>query len=330
MERYVTDVITELCRRGIPVRGIARKLDWNDAPPGAEFVVIRDKTPFSRVNNALFERRALEACRPGWKTIGISRVPGAVDLAIAGGTHRGHLNDKGKRRPGFFDRLTIRHETLFYQNARAIMPHSRRVAAEIHQLYDIPAAKLAVHYPPVDTRKFSLSARDNRESIRRELGVGPQQFMLLFPSNNHALKGAELILEALAGMSEDIVLVAAGKAPLHGKRVVNAGFRTDMPGMYAAADATILASKYEAFGLVGPESMLCGTPVLLANTVGAVEALSEPGCFSFARDVDALRASLRKAMAMTGVSPQQLEKSICYPYSLHEHVSELLKLMEAQ
>ena len=331
MERYVMDVIAELCRRSIPVRGIARKAEWRDAPAGAEFVVIRDKTPFSRINNALFERRALESCRPGWKTIGISRVPGPVDLAIAGGTHRGHLNDKGKRRAGFFDRLTIQHETEFYRHAKAIMPHSKRVGEEIHRLYDIPAAKLSVHYPPVDTRKFSLAAQQGREAMRQSLGVRPDQFMLLFPSNNHGLKGADLILQALQAFGGKVVLVVAGKAPLQAPHVINAGFCQDMPALYAAADATILASKYEAFGMVGPESILCGTPVLFADTIGAVEVLREPGCHVFSRDAEQLAACLQKVVHLKGeAQPRDLEwveQSLGYPYSISMHVDSLLSLL---
>ncbi|OHX12671.1 hypothetical protein BI347_03495 [Chromobacterium sphagni] len=331
MERYVMDVIAELCRRGISVRGIARKVDWHDAPQGAEFVVMRDRTPVSRLNNLLFERNALHACRPDWKTIGISRVPGAVDLAIVGGTHIGHLHDKGKRYPGLFDRLTIRHETQFYRKAKLIMPHSKRVAGEISQLYDIPVSKVAVHYPPVDTQKFSLAAREKREAIRQTLGIRSDQFMLLFPSNNHKLKGAELILQALQAFGGKVILVVAGKAPLQAPHVVNAGFCQDMPALYAAADATILASKYEAFGLVGPESILCGTPVLFANTIGAVEVLREPGCYVFGRSVDELMDCLQKVVNLReeGLprSPEWVGQSLDYPYSIFMHVNNLLSLL---
>ncbi|UTH75285.1 glycosyltransferase family 4 protein [Chromobacterium sp. IIBBL 290-4] len=332
MERYVMDVIAELCRRGIAVRGIARKIDWPEPPRGVELSRLADRTPFSRLNNLLFERKALRACHPDWKTIGISRVTGPVDLAIVGGTHIGHLLDKGKLRPGFYDKRTIAHETLFYANAKAIMPHSVRVGEQIRQHYGMAGDKLSVLYPPVDTGKFSLSAREGRAALRRELGIAPDQFMLLFPSNNHALKGGDLILQVLAGR-KDVTLVAAGKAPLSGERVVNAGFRSDMPALYAAADATILASKYEAFGMVGPESILCGTPVLFADTVGAVEVLSEPGCYVFQRDAVSLRKALERLMekrVCEGIELSKLaQQSIHYPYSLAGHVDSLLDMLES-
>ena len=43
------------------------------------------------------------------------------------------------------------------------------------------------------------------------------------------------------------------------------GYRSDIEDVYRAVDFTILASTYEPFGLVGVESVLCGTPVLVAD-----------------------------------------------------------------
>lgn len=329
MERYVMDVITELCQRGIRVRGISRKLDWPDAPPGTEFVTIHDRIPFSRLNNLLFERRALSACRAEWKTIGISRVQGKVDLAIVGGTHIGHLIDKGKTRPSLNDRLTIAHESNFYAQAHAIITHSARVGEQLAQHYDVLPGKYSVLYPPVDTRTFSLAARTRRAVTRQALGIGQEQFMLLFPSNNHVLKGGDLILETLKDMTDEVVLVVAGKSSLLGPHVINAGFCHDMASMYAAADATILASKYEAFGMVGPESILCGTPVLFADTVGAVEVLSEPACYCFARDATSLRLALAR-LRKEPRAPESLADCIAYPYQLDQHVTKLLEILDKE
>jgi glycosyltransferase involved in cell wall biosynthesis len=86
----------------------------------------------------------------------------------------------------------------------------------------------------------------------------------------------------------------AGKTPLNAPNVINLGFRQDMPELYAAADAVILASHYEAFGLVGPEAILCGTPAIFSTTVGAAEVLSEQACLRFERTVPALREALKK------------------------------------
>ena len=329
MERYVLDLISGIAGRGIPLRVITRRLAWpGPQPKGVEFVVLPDRTPFSRFNNFHFEVRAGRYVQSGWPTIGISRVPGGADLAIVGGTHLGHLMDKGKSRPGLFDRLTIRHERALYRSAHCVVAHSERVRQEIIQHYDIEPEKTITLYPPVDTTHFSLAARGEREAMRQQIGVKQDELLLLFPSNNHALKGADLILKALDGADARIRLAVAGKVPLNHPGVINLGFRSDMPALYGAADAAILASQYEAFGLVGPEAILCGTPVLFADTVGAVEVLSDMACLRFERTVDSLRATLAKALARFDAGMLALNEPaehILYLYSIDAHLDALVE-----
>ena len=326
------DLIAGLAGRGIPLRVITRRLDWPGVrPDGVEFVVLPDRTPFSRINNYRFESRAARFLKQGWPSIGISRVPGGIDLAIVGGTHIGHLQDKGKTQPGFFDRLTIVHEQALYSGACHVVAHSERVRQEIIQHYNIAPSKVLTLYPPIDTAAFSLAARTGREALRQKIGVEPHEFLLLFPSNNHALKGGDLILAALAGADARIKLAVAGKAELKHPNVINLGFCREMPALYGAADAAILASKYEAFGLVGPEAILCGTPVLFANTVGAIEVLSDTACLRFERTVDSLRAALSEALSCFDAGTLAINdpsQHILYPYSIDAHLDALIQKLK--
>jgi D-inositol-3-phosphate glycosyltransferase len=49
-----------------------------------------------------------------------------------------------------------------------------------------------------------------------------------------------------------------------------------LPPYYSAADALVVPSYYESFGLVGLESLACGTPVV-ATRVGAMADIIEEG-----------------------------------------------------
>ncbi len=330
MDRHALNLISSFSSRGIPLRVIARAVDWTEKPEDVEFVRLRDPTPFSRFNNIRFERCALEFVKPNWPIVSISRVMGRVDLAISGGTHKVHLRDKGKDHPGFFDQRVIANEETLYANAGAIVAHSRQTQSEIIQEYGIDPARVKALYPPVDVGAFNLKARENREQTRKKIGVAPDRFMVLFPSNDHERKGAKLILDAIEGLDERLVLVVAGKAPLNHPAVLNLGFCPDMPSVYAAADVTVLASIYEPFGMVGPESVLCGTPVLLADTIGAVEVLTEPACFSFAREAEVLRSLLLKMMKRFESGELELvspERYIHYAYSFDAYLDELIGLL---
>lgn len=330
MERHVLDLISYAAEQGIALRVIARKQAWpGPRPERVEFVEMPDRTPFSRLNNYLFEQRAFARCRPDWPCIAISRVPGA-QLCIVGGTHLGHLLERGKKRFGFFDRAMIARETALYRQAGKIVAHSSRVAEEIARLYRIEPDKIVTLYPPVDTARFCLAARAGRTATRQAMGIADNQLLLLFPSNNHQLKGADLILEALSECDRRIRLVVLGKAALNAPGVINLGFRNDMPALYGAADAVILASHYEAFGLVGPEAILCGTPAIFARTVGAAEVLSDEACLKFERNVVALRATLDLALARFDAGTLEIADPaahIHYPYSLAQHFDVLFGLL---
>ena len=60
------------------------------------------------------------------------------------------------------------------------------------------------------------------------------------------------------------------------------GYRAEIEQIYQAADFTVLASTYEPFGLVGIESVLCGTPALLADGIGCAEVLDAQAQINFA------------------------------------------------
>jgi glycosyltransferase involved in cell wall biosynthesis len=276
MERHVLDLIRYASERGLPVRVVTRLLDWPGLPPKqVEFAVVPDRTPFARINTFIFESSALSKCHPQWPTIGISRVPG-VAMCIVGGTHKGHLIDRG------------------------------REYHEISRYYDVESEKITTLYPPVSTTEFSLSARTVRDEVRKKIGVTTGQFLLLFPSNNHPLKGADLILEALNNFDPRIKLVVAGKMPLNAPNVINLGFCSDMPALYGAADA------------------------VFANTVGAAEVLSEDACIRFDRTVPSLRTALNTALAKFEMGELNLndpDSHIQYPYTPSQHFDKVFDLL---
>lgn len=338
MERAVVDMISGFARKGVPVRGIAMRTDASVFPEDlrerVELIRVPARFPYfvsQRLANWDFENRASGFCRAGWKTVSASRVPVPVDMAISGGTHFAHLLKKGRTRPSFTDKLAMAHERALYSQARVCVAHSRMTREEILALNVASPEKVVCLFPPVDTGKFNLSTRTFREKIRAEWGVSEDKFVLLFPSNNHALKGADLILSALDELNDpDIVLAVASRRPIEHPRALNLGFRPDVEKCYAAADATILASKYEAFGLVAVESILCGTPALLSEFCGAKDALAAPGCVSFPRSVEGVRDAVSAARTRHRAGTLALanpEDSVRYPFSLESHIDALLDLL---
>jgi glycosyltransferase involved in cell wall biosynthesis len=111
--------------------------------------------------------------------------------------------------------------------------------------------------------------------------------------------------EALAGDGIDVA-VAGGHRPQFAReprigsvRLLGPVDDRLLPGLYAGAEAFVLPSRYEGFGLPIIEAMACGTPVVasttaaLPETCGGAARLAEP-------EGDAVLAAVRHVLAGGG------------------------------
>lgn len=300
LERYTMDLVKGLRELGIRPVVFARSFDTGIpeyqaiAPvPVAVWALpgkVRDHYFSARVQ-ALKARHAVDVL------IGCSRTV-ASDIAICGGTHIGHLR-QAARVPTRWDRWQIALERTHYAHARKVVAHSGLMAQELEQYYGVPASKLEVIYPPIDADRFTPVAPAYRRALRQALDLPDEQVAFLFPSTGHGRKGYETLAAFFETTDLPACLLVAGR-PVESRspRIRYIGYRQDIQDCYRAADFTILASRYEPFGLVGPESVLCGTPVVLPQSTGCTEVLSGQACLTF--DLNA-PDSLATAIA-TGVA----------------------------
>ena len=97
-----------------------------------------------------------------------------------------------------------------------------------------------------------------------------------------------------------------------------------LPYYYSAAEAVVVPSHYESFGMVALEAMACGTPVV-ASQVGGLAFLVQDGVTGFTVPVDDPQAlgepSLAHAAGGPDSSPQARRAGIaaCPPVRLGEH-----------
>jgi len=131
---------------------------------------------------------------------------------------------------------------------------------------------------------------EQREDLRRSLGVAPAEPMLLAIGRLDPWKAYDRLLEAMARLGPDrrarLVLVGDGElrdalesqARELGvdRRVTFAGYRTDVGQLLLAADLFVISSRKEGLPMVLLEAMAAGLPVV-ATRVGAIESTLEQG-----------------------------------------------------
>lgn len=186
-----------------------------------------------------------------------------------------------------------------------VIDHSSRLIAntgeearQLIDLYDAPSSIVDVVHPGVDLEVFSPG---DREAARDMLGVRKDAQVLLFVGRIQPLKAPDVLLRAAAQMVEAdpalrdrlLVVVCGGPsgtgldhptalADLASELGIADLVRFEPPSdrerlaqWYRAADATVVPSYSESFGLVAVESQACGTPVVAASVGGLRTAVAD-------------------------------------------------------
>jgi D-inositol-3-phosphate glycosyltransferase len=184
--------------------------------------------------------------------------------------------------------LRIRVEGEIAQQADLLIASTGDEADDLVNCYKAHPELVYVVAPGIDLATFQPL---DRAEARRKIGYGPGR-LLLFVGRLERLKGVEIAIRALALLldrdHEDLRLIVLGEDSRDGdesemerlKAVassLNVRDRVDflgsvahheLPYFYAAADALVMPSYSESFGLVALEAQACGRPVVASGVSG--------------------------------------------------------------
>jgi D-inositol-3-phosphate glycosyltransferase len=158
--------------------------------------------------------------------------------------------------------------------------------------YAAQAERVAVIPCGVDTELFQPMTPGTAKDL---LELGPEP-MLLYVGRLQPIKGLETLLDAMTRLPEESRLLIIGgdqDEPENGHaahlrarvaalglarrvRFLGAQPQRRLRLFYAAADATVMPSYYESFGMVALEAMACGSPVV-ASRVGGLTTTIQDG-----------------------------------------------------
>ncbi len=194
-------------------------------------------------------------------------------------------------------------ETAVMQQADRIVAATPAELAQLQFLYHLDKSKVRIIPPGVDIARFYPIADDESKEF---IGIPATDRMILFVGRIEPLKGLETLIQALAALQPtDLMsgcphyLAVIGGEPETTQEEMNAemkrlqnlvkelklndlvlflGKRSQdtLPYYYSAAEALVMPSHYESFGMVALEAMACGTPVI-ASQVGGLAYLVKDG-----------------------------------------------------
>lgn len=204
-----------------------------------------------------------------------------------------------------FGALVIPAERWAFRTPGAtVIAISRALGADLRRLYGL-SGEIAVVPHGVDPGQFHPGVRARfRDAVRQELRLGAADVVFLYVGDLRkgfapairalaAVPGAWLVGVSRSDPREFLDLAAvAGVAD----RVAVQAATDRIERYYAAADALVLPTPYDAFGMVITEAMACGLPVITTPLAGASELMT-PGVQGLLvetpTDVDALATAMR-------------------------------------
>lgn len=234
------------------------------------------------------------------------------------GRHQGYL-------PGDVSLTVDAIERFLCHSVDSVIVCSNAMRDEVVSQFAVAAELVRVLPNGINTSLWQTTDEERTQARSRWSNHGP---LLVFTGRLEVEKGIFTLLNAMVEISHarpDVRLVIAGNGTQaeHVERVRNefglthhvikAGWlpEADLKALIAAADAAVVPSLYEPFGLVALEAMSLGTPVVAARTGGLADIVvdGETGSTFVPGDASNLAQTLLRVLAEPERAHSQAERA---------------------
>lgn len=206
----------------------------------------------------------------------------------------------------------------------------------------------------VDLARWTRQPDGRDLTLAQRLGL-PAGPLLLAAGGVEERKNTLRVLQAFARLKNalpEAVLVIAGGASLLDHDRYAADFRgalsasglvegrdlvvigtvddADMPALFRRADALVMASTREGFGLVVLEALACGTPVVASRIAPFTEYLDDDtACWADPLDVASIAGAMRAALAPARADRLRDTPEVCHRHGWHSSAQRHVELYRA-
>jgi glycosyltransferase involved in cell wall biosynthesis len=181
------------------------------------------------------------------------------------------------------------------RHARAILTVSSFARAELAAQLRLPEAAFQVVPEGVDAR-FVPSTEEARAHMRSRLGL-PARYLLAV-GNAKPHKALRWLAELAPRLPWPLVVLAGPDAARlqlpPGVRGLERVEEALLPALYGGAEALLLPSVHEGFGLPALEAFACGCPVVAADAAALPELVGEAGLLLPPQDAAAWLAAVHR------------------------------------
>jgi UDP-glucose:(heptosyl)LPS alpha-1,3-glucosyltransferase len=227
--------------------------------------------------------------------------------------------------------LQLEKRLLGENGARRVIANSEMVREEIARYYGRPRETIDLLRNGVRVSDFG-PAPLKREAARSQLGIAPEQTVVLFSGSGWARKGLRFAVAAAEKV--EMLLLVAGRGQqrrYRSKTVRFLGEIDDARFPLAASDIFILPTLYDPFSNASLEAMAAGLPVITTRANGCSEIMDEKVHGSIVErpdDIAALTEALRfwsDPERRTNARANLLERAT--QFDISRSVAQMLELL---
>ncbi|MFO7547556.1 MAG: glycosyltransferase [Acidimicrobiia bacterium] len=286
----------------------------------------------------------------GWAGLVLKRRLG---IPLANSFHTlGRVKDATRRKdepPSPLLRIAAEHEVI--EGSDCVVASTPLEAEDLMAHYGADPARLCTSPPGVDHDRFGPGDRDEAR-VRLGWDAGPT---VLFVGRIQALKGADVALETLGMLRGRVpearmVMVGGASGPdgtAEVERLRRRAAAADVAGAvefvdpvphdvlvdyYRGADALVLPSRSESFGLVAAEAQASGLPVVAARVGGLVHVVDDgaTGVLVDGWDPVGYAAALEKVLTDPGLAASMSAAAVVWSerFSWEATANRLLELYD--